>query len=329
MIKKFQWLKMNNKGSFFQKILFPVFYLLVSSSSFSQTLSASLDRDKILLGEQVTLTIKLENVNPRTSYITGWVNLPDTVNHLEVVNRNDIDSVDINGYTSYMQNITITSFDSGQWNFPQIQVVVHERDSEKQMVVKANPLTLVVLPVDVSDMKDYHDIKDILDVEVKNNSWAIIAVIIITVIAFIALIVLMRYKKKVTAPVKTVTPKGSLLEWAMHELQKLKEQNLPGHQQTKLFYTKLDEIYREYFDEQLSIQSKHLTSDEMMVRLKVYLQNETTRTQFYQTVRLTDAEKFAKYIPGEEQNDEAIEITKKTIQHIDQLSHRMKMNNAY
>lgn len=325
MIKHTSWLRLNDKSSVLQKILTVVFCLLLSYTSFSQTLSASLDREKILLGEQVTLTLKLEDLNPGTSYLVGWVNLPDTGNHIEVVKRNTIDSVEVNGYQSYVQNIVITSFDSGKWNLPAIQIVVHEKNSEKQAVVKADPLTLEVLPVDVSDLKNYHDIKDIIDVEVKNDKWALITVIIITVIAAIALMVLLRYKKKAAPPTKANVPGASLLEWAMTELQKLQQQNFPP----KIFYTKLDEIYREYFDEELGLHSKHLTSDEMMIRLKVYLQEENIRTKFYQAVRLTDAVKFAKYIPGVEQNAEAITITKRIIEQIDQQSHRIRMSNAY
>ena len=67
----------------------------------------------------------------------------------------------------------------------------------------------------------------------------------------------------------------------------------------------------------------------MMVMMKIYLEDEPLRTQFYQLVRLCDAVKFAKYIPEPGQQDFAIATSKKTFEYLDQLSYRIKQKNAY
>src|SRR5436189_5689375 len=67
-----------------------IFCLLVLSTptlSFCQSASASLDRDKILLGEQVTLQFNLNNLNPLTTYVSTWPAPGDTMNHVEIVKR--------------------------------------------------------------------------------------------------------------------------------------------------------------------------------------------------------------------------------------------------
>src|SRR5436190_15005506 len=87
-------------------LLFTFYFLLTHVSA--QSVSASLDRDKILLGEQVTLQFNLNSINPLTTYITTWPGLGDTLNHIEVIKQNAIDTVNVNGLNSYIQNFTLT-----------------------------------------------------------------------------------------------------------------------------------------------------------------------------------------------------------------------------
>ncbi len=295
----------------------------------AQSVSASLDRDKILLGEQVVLQLKIEDFNTRTAFLNAWFNLPDSIDHIEVIKRDVIDTLVINGLTTYFQKITLTSFDSGQWQIPPLSVYFHPFAEGKTVTLKTNALSLQVLPVDVSNLKTYHEMKDIEEVVVKNNPWLIVSLIIITLLSLFFLWKFLIKNKKVVIPPPKAVIKGSPLEWAMEQIRILEEEDLPSKNQTKLFYTRLDEIYRSYFEEQLRISSLRFTSDEMMVKLKIYLQQEDLRTRFYQLIRLADAVKFAKYFPDKTQNEDAVKIVKIIIQHTDQLSQQMKYNNAY
>ena len=96
--------------------------------------------------------------------------------------------------------------------------------------------------------------------------------------------------------------------------------------QVKLFYTRLSDILRNYFNDKFNVHSSQATSDELMVLLSVYLQDEKDRTQFYQLLRLSDAVKFAKYIPSNDQNEAAVQIAINTLQHMDKLTERIKQN---
>ena len=315
----------------FTYFLLTSFILLYSSTSFSQTISATIDRDKILIGEQVTLQLKAD-VNERDYSMVAWYNLPDTINHLEIVKRGNMDTLESNGSVSYQQNITITSFDSGLWKFPLLQIVLQDKASGKQVTFKADTLSLQVIPVDVSNMKEYHDIKNIIAVTPpSNNDWIIYAIasaILILLIILIASGLKKRKKKPVTLPQKPLY-KGSPLDWAIEQLNILEKENLIAKNQTKLFYTKLDEIYRTYFDMQLTIHAQQLTGDELIIHLKVYLLEEKIRTPFYQVVRLCDAVKFAKYDPAASENTESIIQVRRTLQYVDETIHNMKRNNAY
>src|SRR5579875_330902 len=91
---------------FLTRFLLGSCFLVLVSSSFSQSVSATIDRDKIVLGEQITLELKAEGINPQTAPVTKWFAIPDTANHIEVIKRSPIDTLTVNGTLSYMQTVT-------------------------------------------------------------------------------------------------------------------------------------------------------------------------------------------------------------------------------
>ena len=138
-------------------------------NTFSQSASVTLDRDKILLGEQVTLQLSLSNINESTSFVAGWPQLKDTLNHAEIIKSNVIDTININGINTYQQSFTITSFEYGKWQLGPYNFIIQDKTSGKQTGLATVPAYLTVLPVDVSSMQDYHPIKDIIDVGTNFN----------------------------------------------------------------------------------------------------------------------------------------------------------------
>ena len=273
----------------------------------AQQVSASIDRDKILLGEQVTLQLKAENINDEDNPIAAWFNLPDTINHLEVVKRSPVDTLDVNGTTTYAQNLTITSFDSGKWVLP----AMHLKLQNSNAVLTTDSFEIEVLPVDVSNLQQYHPMKDIIPVEVKTD-WVRIFIFAAILIAMAALIYYLIKRKKKQPAVRQLTVKPSLFEDTIAQLEALQKENLPP----VVFYAKLDAICRTYIQEQLYIRALHLTQDELTQQLNVYLQQQDVRIAFYQLLRLMNAVKFAKYTPPSAQQVESISTAKATVQYI-------------
>ena len=81
--------------------LYIIFFLALSALSFqtklfSQTVKALADRDRIFIGEQVNLQLSVEKGKTGIA----WFNLPDSVNHLEIVKKGKIDTVQKGGFTN-------------------------------------------------------------------------------------------------------------------------------------------------------------------------------------------------------------------------------------
>ena len=312
---------------FFSKpiVLFTGFLFFIVSA-YTQSASSTIDRNKILLGEQVSLQLKAEDINTRMFFLQDWFNIPDSISHIQVVKRGAIDTVDVGGVTTFTQTLTITSFDSGKWKLGPLQLIMQDRTTGNQTVLQTDSVVLEVLPVDVSNMQNYHDVKDILDVEVKPNYWLYVAIAASAIVLIILIWLMVKGSKKKKVELPKPVYKGTPLEHALQQIKELQSEGLPAKQQVKLFYTRLSEILRNYFNDRFNVHSSHATSDELMVLLSVYLQDEKYRTEFYQLLRLSDAVKFAKYIPSTEQNEKAVKTAIETLQHVDKLTERTKQN---
>ena len=281
--------------------------VIAGNSSFSQSISATSDRDKILLGEQIKVLLKSDNLNG----ITNWFAFPDTINHLEVVERSKIDTIEIAGTQNYQQTITITSFDSGQWQIPSLQLV-----AANNVKYTTLPITIEVIPVDVSQMQDYHDIKEIVEVEQKNSRLIIIIIAAITLISIGLIYWLMKKKKAVVVQAPKLTGNLSPVQWALQELDKLQAENLPAKNAVKQHYQQLTNIARQYFYLQLNHQSLHQTTAEWMLDLQAISVRQDAKTSFLQLLRLADTVKFAKYLPPAEENDQSIITARQMVEQV-------------
>jgi len=292
----------------------------------AQHASMIADRYKILIGEPVILQIKAEDINAGNSVLQNWFELNDTSKHIQIIKKEAVDTVMVNGLMTYMQRITVTSFDSGHWAVPLSSLILTENSTGKQTVLHADSLFIDVLPVDVSALKDYHPEKEIIDVTISPDYKRYIIIGAAALALLIAAIALINYFRRKKPVAEKPLFKGSALDDALLQIRQLQQQDLPAKGQVKLFYSTLNDICRQYFSRQLNLHA-HSTSDELMVTLVVYLQEEKRRTAFYQLLRLTDAVKFAKYIPAAQQHEDAIQVAIASLQHIDQLINQSKQHD--
>ena len=302
---KSQWVIINSQ---WKRILLLAFTFYISlCTSFAQKITATVDRDKILIGEQITLTVQAEDMDA-TKSLYQWFNVADTFNHFEIVHRSAIDTVKIDNDIKYIQKITLTSFDSGYWQIPKLTIALTNHQQ-----ISSDIINITVLPVDVSGLKDYHDIKDIIEVE-KETNWLLIGLITAGAMMAAALIyLLIRYfKRRKSSTPKPIKNRG--LKEAMAALEKLEHKNLIQLNQHKLFFTELILICKDFTDSVLQLNSIDKTTDEYMLQLKNKITNETVETKYFQLLRLSDAIKFAKLIPATNECSNAITVAKDFIQ---------------
>jgi hypothetical protein len=284
----------------------------------AQKISASINRDKILIGEPVQLELKADNIDLTKFNIKQWFVVADTFNHIEITQKGSIDTIKVGSNTGYIQKIQITSFDSGYWQIPFFTIELENKTDGKINTITTLPLNIAVLPVDVTNLKDYHDIKDIEEVQIEND-WRIIAAIAaMALISFFGLLWAFSKRKQQIPQVKIPTNQTPFI-WAMEQIEQLLQKQLLEHQQYKLFYTELIGICRNFSDAQLALKTNGRTSDEYMLLLKGRIGTEPVQGQYFQLLRLSDAVKFAKYMPQPHQHEEAIRAAKTFINTLHQF----------
>ena len=291
-------------GRLYTTLVAIIALLFVQIQSRGQTPAAGIDRNKIVIGEQIQLVLAVENAGS----LTSWFQLPDSINHFEIVERQKIDTIKIGNIVNYSQVIIITSFDSGRWQIPALNLNGVARTTQ--------PITIDVLPVDVSQMQDYHDIKDIIEVQVE-TSWIIIAALaLLTLISLVIIYWLYKRKKPQTIAAPLLKGKQTPLEWAIDELNKLQQQQLYLNNQVKQHYSHLTDIARSFFVMELKHTSRHQTTEEMMMQLQPVAVSSEVKTTFFQFLRMADSVKFAKYIPAVQESERAIDVIKQMITNV-------------
>jgi len=318
-IKRQKGRSQEQKRSYISALIVTFCFLLINHTAFTQKVTTTIDRDKILLGEQVELQLKIE-LNNSSTVIDEWFNLPDTFNHLEVVKRLPIDTLQVQGQQVYFQKIILTSFDTGHFTIP-----VFSCTFTNQQKALSQPQEITILPVDVSQLKDYNDIKTVLEVEPHTNWLLIIAITVSTLALLIAAVIIFRHyrkKKPITkAPVKPLS-----FQEVLQQIEALQQKDLVTKHQYKPFFTELINICRTFSDMQMQVSTNTNTTDEYMVLLKGKVGTEPAQVQYFQLLRMTDAVKFAKYIPTPDECETALTTARLFVNTLYQYTTKTKAN---
>ena len=288
------------------KVFFLFLFLVFAVYSYSQdkvTFKANVDKNNIVIGERIHLNLEADfPLHEPMRFFTI-----DSIPHFEILERKKIDTIDNNKGIKLSQSFTLTSFDSGHWVIPSFELT-----GDKPQLTDTIPVNVSFSPFDPN--QEYHDIKDIMEVhavEKKKEDWRwYIAASALFLSAIIYL--LARKKKKIAPKAKLIDP----FREATLELEKLRKENLSS----KLFFTRLVDIFRLYVSRRRGIASLQKTTDDLVVQLRSLKLPEEDFNQLAQTLRMADFVKFAKYEPNETDKGNSFNITKKSIDKIEKLS---------
>jgi hypothetical protein len=114
-------------------------------------------------------------------------------------------------------------------------------------------------------------------------------------------------------------PALSPYDEAMDALNDLKKKDLPESGQVKLYYTLLNDIFKKYILRKLQISSISKTNDELIMQLRNVNLPREKFSQLAESLRMSDFVKFAKYIPGQTDNDNCFNVIRSSIDIINEI----------
>ncbi len=265
----------------------------------------SLDRDSILVGDQVDMTL---DVSYNKAIQFSFPALGDTLMPgVEILRSSKIDTLKgkkNDDLVNVQRRYTLTSFDGGiAYSLPQISFTLNRGAVADTFT--SNRLTLKVAFPPMDSTFTPNDIKPpvqypITFMEVLPYVGA--GLLLLALVAFLIYYIDRRRKNK---PVFfKPKPKEPAHVVALRELDKVKKEQLWQHGKVKDFYTRLSEIIRTYIEDRYSIQAMEQTSDDILRSFddakccdKALV--DKLREMFY----ISDLAKFAKYTPQPDENE--------------------------
>ncbi len=284
------------------------FFILICSCANAQvSVRSNIDRDNILIGETLNLTV--EAYVPIGANVTWFT--ADTLPYFEILKKYSTDTAQSIDSKKLSQNFELTSFDSGQQYIPPFEIVV---DSQPYFT-DSIPINVSFTPFDPNE--DYKDIKDIIDVKnpsVKYLPWVISALALLSLVALVYFF----YRRKFgEALVKEEQlPALSPYEEAMKALAQLALKNV-NNGEVKNYYSEMNDILRKYVSGRFSVSTFERTNEELILELSQMGIPKDAFISLAQSLRMSDVVKFAKYRPSEEDNKNNLKIVTTSIEILD------------
>lgn len=261
--------------------------------------TASLERDSILLGDQIKLFLEVDH--PKNVKV-DFAQVPDTINGLiEVLSRSGIDTVELDNddFQKQIQAYTITCFDQGSYRIPPYWFKI-EMDGLTDSI-PSNGVTLEVITLPIDTTRGPTDIKMPYGapLTLKEVTPYILGVILIGAIIFFLLYSIKRKKNNRPIFARPPKPKEPAHVVALRELDRIKAEKIWQKGKTKQFYSEVTDALRVYIEDRFGIRAMEQTTEETIESFRVQkdLLNEKCFTNLSQILQLADLVKFAKYKP--------------------------------
>lgn len=298
-----------------QRILIGIFWSLILSLGLSAqtTVRAELSNTSILIGDQVNLQIRVSQ--PGDAQVDIYLDSLEAVKGIEILHVADPIVKKDAGLTYVEQNITLTSFDTGQYLLPEIPVsLLHTSGQQEVMPTNALPLIVQSLP-SVSEDAQLNPIKDIE----REDFTFLDALPYLAGALGLFLIGFLIWWLAIRKPPEEVpdTPRYLLQvhDIALKKLNLLEEQKLWQQGRIKDYYSRLTYIAREYLEYRYRIPALESTTGEILREMQ---QQEETDEALLQQLRhilsASDMVKFAKAEPAAAFHQEALKITRTFIE---------------
>ncbi|WP_228412678.1 BatD family protein [Chryseobacterium sp. SC28] len=266
--------------------LYFFFFILSSFLGFSQTLSSSLDKSTLALGEVAVYKIQIVDLQGKDVQMAPRNELLPF--HFEVVNDSIAIQKDI-----YLRSVKFAVFQEGKFTIPEIEVKVGDQ------VLKTIPYEVEVINTaqkgdQINDIMKNKKVKlDIQDYWELYKFYVLLALLIIAII--ILIIGIVRYgKKRKSSPVVTTNQ-------TLKDLEKLRKKNYIENENFRAFYVELIEISRAFITKQYQIPADVLLTDDLITYMKSTNAISQENEKIVEEIFLRgDLVKFAKTIPNQE-----------------------------
>ena len=265
----------------------------------SQSVTASVESDSILIGKELNYTIdvnaeKVENII-----------FPDSTSFVpfELISETKVDTLKQDNGFRFSKKYAITSFDEGDFIIPKIKIQI----GDKLFSTDSKKITVNLVEVDTTKQGLY-EIKpsfdkfssiEILKLSLKNNY----PVILLTVFLVLTLFYFRFKVIEFFNPLLNIKPTLRPIELIKKKLSDLEKINIDSGAEIKFFYSELTFAIRSFFEKEVYDKALESTTNELILKLnnlseiKSFAITKDSINRIEDIFKRADLVKFAKYLP--------------------------------
>lgn len=291
------------------KTIFLVIALLAAGLSLQAQVevTAELDSARIMIGDQVNLTLRIAREGGAQVSRIDWSEL-EGAEKLEIVEMGVVDTVAADdGMALLQQTLRLTSFDSGYHRIP--PVAVHYISGGGTGVVRTNELALEVVTFPIqSDSAALAPIKTIIEEPLRLQDvlpYVAGGLLLLALVLGIRYLLTRKEKRPKPPPPEIKRPAH---EVALEQLAALRAAGLWQQGQIKAFHSELTHILRQYLENRYRVRALESTTQEITLQLTAIGLDESWRDRLGELLRRADLVKFAKATPPASLHEESLQL---------------------
>lgn len=276
------------------------------------TISASVDKSVIHIGDLITYTVKVTRD-------------PDVKVKLPAVGEN-LGGFEIRDYQVHKPrkeggkvvdqfDYIISTFDVGEFEIPPIGIRYTVPPDTTEHLLRTEAIKITVESLKPSEEGDIRDIKSPVEIPFDWRPWlrwGLAALVVLLLAAALFFYLRKRRRGEPLLPKKVEVPRPPH-EVAYEELEKLLAQDLLSQGALKRFYSEISEIIRRYVEGRFQIAALESTTTDLLAELNRLELPEEQMELFRRFLSLCDLVKFAKYVPGGEENEEVVALARRIV----------------
>lgn len=303
----------------YKKFLTAIFALVsfvsVSVVSYAQNTpqvkSTAISKDSILIGDQVLWSTRFELAEKDSVEVFPYAGVleRDTLGSKVVVVADfKLDTVALKkGFKELEAKVLLTSFDSGSYKLPLPLFIVNPQSEDTYALIFDTPVLKVnTIQVDTTGFKPM-DIKGQIKYPVTFKEvvpWVALGLFVIALCYLLYRYIEHRRQNRDFFGRPIVQDPPHIV--ALRELDKIHSQKLWQNGKEKLYYTGITDALREYINGRYCVNAMEMTSSEIMTNLSGKNIDEKLLRELDELFKTADLVKFAKYVPSNGENEEAI-----------------------
>ena len=283
----------------FLNILIICFVSLQSITTNSQSVTATVESDSILIGKELSYIIDVKSEKVEN------IIFPDSTSFtpFELISETKIDTLKREDGFSFSKKYGITSFDEGDYIIPKIKVQI----GDKLFSTDSKKITVNLVEVDTTKQGLY-DIKpsfdkfsslEILKLSLKNNYPIILFIVLLIFILIYFRLKIIRFFN----PLLNIKPTLRPIELIKKRLSDLEKTNIDSSADIKSFYSDLTFALRSFFEKEVYDRALESTTGELILKLnniseiKSFAISKNSINRIEDIFKRADLVKFAKFLP--------------------------------